>query len=199
MFGNDTTKDRILIAAIELSAKHGFSNISMRNIAEAAGIKAPSIYNHLDGKRGIMLYLYDLYSESRKKAMPDLETLLKLTETKTMLEVLMMSDYHFPPEINDSMQKILIAAIHTMPANIESRDFIYNNVLMTPREITIPLIKRMIKIGRVEPFDIDIFDHILMRCCFSSVALIATPMNINVKEWKTMLESLFKAYVKPIA
>lgn len=47
------TKTRILTTAISLFAKSGFSAVSMREIAKAAGISAPALYNHFDSKEAL--------------------------------------------------------------------------------------------------------------------------------------------------
>lgn len=48
-----TTKEHILFAALELFARDGYEGVGMQQIAQAAGIKAPSIYKHYKGKRDI--------------------------------------------------------------------------------------------------------------------------------------------------
>jgi AcrR family transcriptional regulator len=53
MSSDDSTKRLILEAAYDLFVERGFQGSSMRDIAENAGIKAASIYNHFDGKESI--------------------------------------------------------------------------------------------------------------------------------------------------
>ena len=50
---HDSTKQRILDAAYRRFVKNGYQGSSMRDIAEEAGIKAGSIYNHFPGKEEI--------------------------------------------------------------------------------------------------------------------------------------------------
>jgi len=50
---DDTTKARILNSAYELFVEKGYRGSSMRDIAENAGIKAGSIYNHFKTKEDI--------------------------------------------------------------------------------------------------------------------------------------------------
>ncbi len=45
------TKQRILQTAAELFASKGFDNLTMRDIAGACDIKAPSLYNHFKDKQ----------------------------------------------------------------------------------------------------------------------------------------------------
>ena len=44
-------RNRILDAAFALFSEKGFTATSMRDIADAVGIKAASLYNHFAGKR----------------------------------------------------------------------------------------------------------------------------------------------------
>ena len=53
MNSEDSTKKHILESAYLLFVDRGFSGSSMREIAENAGIKAASIYNHYDNKEQI--------------------------------------------------------------------------------------------------------------------------------------------------
>lgn len=53
MVDEDTTRQQILDAAYDLFIEKGFQGSTMRDIADKAGIKAASIYNHFDGKESI--------------------------------------------------------------------------------------------------------------------------------------------------
>lgn len=53
MSSEDSTRRQILEAAYNLFVERGFQGSSMRNIADEAGIKAASIYNHFEGKESI--------------------------------------------------------------------------------------------------------------------------------------------------
>lgn len=48
-----TTKDRILLEALRLFSRNGYEAVSVEQIANAVGIKAPSLYKHYRGKRDI--------------------------------------------------------------------------------------------------------------------------------------------------
>ena len=47
------TKDKILTEALKLFAQKGYESVSVIEIAEAVGIKAPSLYKHYKSKRDI--------------------------------------------------------------------------------------------------------------------------------------------------
>ncbi|MEL6724949.1 MAG: TetR family transcriptional regulator [Pseudomonadota bacterium] len=52
------TKTKILIAASELFAEAGTSGLSVRAISKKAGLSTIGIYNHFNGKQGILDALY---------------------------------------------------------------------------------------------------------------------------------------------
>lgn len=58
---SNTTKQRIFDAAMRLFAEKSYKDISLRDIATAVGIKAPSIYNYYASKEEIMDDLLDTY------------------------------------------------------------------------------------------------------------------------------------------
>lgn len=51
---NGSKKDTITKKASRLFKEKGYSATSMRDLAEAIGVEAPSLYNHISGKREIL-------------------------------------------------------------------------------------------------------------------------------------------------
>ncbi len=51
----DNSRQKILDVAVHLFSKSGFSNVSIREIATAAGIKSASLYYHFPNKQSIYL------------------------------------------------------------------------------------------------------------------------------------------------
>lgn len=49
----ETTSDRILDVAEQLFAQKGFAGTAVRDIAREAGLTAPSLYNHFEGKQAL--------------------------------------------------------------------------------------------------------------------------------------------------
>ena len=54
------TKERIIEAALELFSVKGYAGTSMDEIAQAVGIKAPSIYDHYKSKEAILQKISDI-------------------------------------------------------------------------------------------------------------------------------------------
>lgn len=58
-----SSKDRIALVALSLFAKRGFDGVSVDQIAEAAGIKGPSLYHHFKNKGDILEYVLHMIDE----------------------------------------------------------------------------------------------------------------------------------------
>lgn len=53
-----TRKEEIIYATLELAAENGMKGVSMSQIADKVGIKAPSLYNHFRSKDEIIKEMY---------------------------------------------------------------------------------------------------------------------------------------------
>jgi len=78
IIGDGSTRDRIAESAAALFADRGFAGVSMRDIADAVGIKAASLYNHFADKE-------ELYQEALARGFADrlalMESALAITGT----------------------------------------------------------------------------------------------------------------------
>ncbi|MCR4989439.1 MAG: TetR/AcrR family transcriptional regulator [Lachnospiraceae bacterium] len=59
-------KEEILYAALELAAKNGMKSVSMSQIADKVGIKAPSLYNHFKSKDELIREMYTFFRNKAK-------------------------------------------------------------------------------------------------------------------------------------
>lgn len=53
------TADRIHDVALSLFASHGYEGTSLSQLAEAVGIRKPSLYNHIESKEALFMSLVD--------------------------------------------------------------------------------------------------------------------------------------------
>jgi len=51
----ERTRERLLSAAVELFSSRGFEATTMKDLAAAAGIQAPAIYNHFESKELVLV------------------------------------------------------------------------------------------------------------------------------------------------
>lgn len=57
---DQTTSSKIRSAALSLFVQHGYEDVGLRQIAQLIGIQPGSLYNHIEGKEGL---LFDLISD----------------------------------------------------------------------------------------------------------------------------------------
>lgn len=85
-------KEEIIYATLELASSNGMKGVSMSQIAEKVGIKAPSLYNHFKSKDEIIQEMYRFLREQALKnsrALPlDYATMF---EKKSLQEILLGS------------------------------------------------------------------------------------------------------------
>lgn len=85
------TKDRIIEAALDLFSESGYEKISVQQIAEAVGIKAPSLYKHYSSKQEIfdevIRFTDELYEKKSALAFSNKEKRLKEYEALSKISV----------------------------------------------------------------------------------------------------------------
>ena len=60
-------KEEIILATLELASANGLKSVSMAQIAEKVGIKAPSLYNHFKSKDEIVRTMYGLLRQKAQQ------------------------------------------------------------------------------------------------------------------------------------
>ena len=58
----DARRRQLFDVALTLFAEHGYAATTMDDIAEAAGVTKPLVYQHFDSKRALYLELLDVFS-----------------------------------------------------------------------------------------------------------------------------------------
>ncbi len=82
-------KDEILYAALELAAESGIKGVSMSQIADKVGIKAPSLYNHFNSKDEIIREMYRFLRAQAQGTGSSVS--MDLSKTKSVEEILLNS------------------------------------------------------------------------------------------------------------
>ena len=60
-------KEEIILATLDLASAHGLRSVSMAQIAEKVGIKAPSLYNHFRSKDEIVKAMYSFLRQKAQQ------------------------------------------------------------------------------------------------------------------------------------
>ena len=95
-------KEEIIYATLELASVNGMKGVSMSQIAEKVGIKAPSLYNHFKSKDEIIREMYSFLREQAQKnnGEPSVDY-SKVFEEKNLEEILMGSLTSYVGMISD--------------------------------------------------------------------------------------------------
>ena len=179
-----STKKTVLFASIKLFSQHGYNEVSMRDIAEAVGIKASSIYNHFESKKSILDAIFKFYDEQWKAAQPDVNVLLRMAETEPPDKVMLSMLFDWStPELQDIMNRIYVIASREAMIHQENigllKDLVMDRVKVIPRL----LLGRLMELGKIEPIDVEAFVTILSHVSHSSTALNHTPLRIELETW----------------
>ncbi|MDH3521666.1 MAG: TetR/AcrR family transcriptional regulator [Myxococcales bacterium] len=65
-----STRERIIDEAERLIALHGFEDLRLADIADAVGIRIPSIYGHFDSREAVYRAVVERYVEGMKERFP---------------------------------------------------------------------------------------------------------------------------------
>ncbi len=90
--GNDRAR-QIRDLALSLFVRHGYGNVSLRQLAEPLGLRAGSLYNHLESKQAL---LYELISEHMQDLLSSaMREIDKANETATKLRAFIANHLYF--------------------------------------------------------------------------------------------------------
>jgi AcrR family transcriptional regulator len=65
------TRDRVLVAAVELADQGGLESVSMRKVAAGLGVEAMSLYHHVEGKEDLLHGMLELVVAEMEVASPE--------------------------------------------------------------------------------------------------------------------------------
>lgn len=116
-----STKDKIFNVAAKLFAESSYKDVSLRDIANEVGIKAPSIYNYYASKEEILDDLLDYYSQ---RLMQFDENLKYVDENMTPQEQLHRMIFSFLPEEKPLMRSLIKIVYKEQFWNEKARDIV---------------------------------------------------------------------------
>lgn len=187
-----STRQAIFEAAVDLFAEQGYHEVSMRKIADAVGIRSSSIYNHYESKNEILLEIYAYFNDNMQALKPDLDVLLEMAETAHPLDVLRGTIFTYPQEIALTMSKAMLVTASMARTDTQAGEVIYRNLIQMAYDYDVPLLERMLELGRIEPMDPQGFA--LLHSCFSHSTAVRFYSNqmLDDASWLEGLELLFE-------
>ena len=149
-----STKDCIFEAAVEFFSKQGYHGTSMRNLANAVGIKESSLYNHYSSKSSILDAILDYQITGFKTAITHLdekkESFISITDPIEFWLAGTMDFIRILPPLSEPISRILI---NEMFLDEQCRQFVLNSMFPTLKSLAEKLLGDMNARGMIKDCD----------------------------------------------
>ncbi len=149
------TKEKIFDVAVDLFSKHGYNGVSIRKIADGAGIKESSIYNHFKNKEEILHCIFDYFQEGMRAQRPDASELVYEIEYMAPREVFRLIFIKYGKNRNPRIDKIAAILFMEQYINQRARSFVKEFMLKEPADYYEEILKAMSEKGKIRN-DIDL-------------------------------------------
>jgi AcrR family transcriptional regulator len=173
------TKEIIFDKAIDMIATVGFESMSMRDLAEAAGIKVASVYNHFSSKHEILVNIYDYYCRHVFDNRPPIEQSKRVIESGSREEIYKTITYDFTSADEKKYRRMvhIVKIIMMRIFNDERARHIFVQLNCTESAVYVKeLLEYGISIGRFEQFDTDTYINFLIgQTFFMGIKAFTTP------------------------
>jgi AcrR family transcriptional regulator len=125
-----STKQKILTGAVNLFAVKGYTETSIRELADAVGLKGGSIYNHFRSKNAILQYILEDYSTLNSGTFNEEEIRAKLREDSTVDGIMKCFKLTFPKGKEDYYLKVLCVMLQEQHRNPLIHDFVSSQIIL---------------------------------------------------------------------
>lgn len=150
--GLETTR-QILDIAADLFARNGYDGVPVREIAEKAGIKESSLYNHFKSKADILETLFDEFIKSVPDTRPtdeEIDQMLMIMEPEEVFKNIL---FHVGKNIGGTLQNTALIINNEKFRNPRAAEMYYKYIINEPADYYERLINKMIKQKMVKPVD----------------------------------------------
>ena len=147
------TKSGIFNCAIELFMLKGFNDVSIRDIADAVGIRQSTIYNHFKSKQELLDTIYDYYCHYFLKDRPSLKDMEPVLQDESVMEIIRCIRYEFKEDYEQKLSDITKIIFQRISVDDRAREI--GKTLMVEEGIKYveDVFGRGIEMGRFAPFD----------------------------------------------
>ena len=190
-----TTKEKIFAEAVKMFSDIGYSEVSVRDIANSARINISSLYFHYSSKESMLNLFYDYYMENWQKMAPNINEILQTIETAPLNEIFEKLDFRFDPEIEETMNRIVKIAVRQMAICPSSEKFIRERFLEGCTNPLNTILEKLIECGRIKPINVRAIVCLLSRFAISAVMFQNTALHMGLDDWRTSLELAFSLII----
>jgi len=147
------TRRQILDITADLFARNGYDGVSVRQIAEKAGIKESSLYNHFKNKADILETLFDEFVRFVPQTRPSDEEIDKMLVIMEPEEVFKSILFHVGRSVSGTLSNTAMIINYEKFRNPRATEMYYKYVINEPVNYYERLINKMIKLKMVKPVD----------------------------------------------
>ena len=151
------TKERILDVSADLFAHKGYDSVPVRKIADAAGIKESSIYNHFGAKADILETLFETFIKEAPKSRlskAELDSMLSIMQPEEIFKNIL---FHFGNRTRPTVENTAMIINHEKFKNPRAAEIYYAHVVKEPTDYYERLIKKMAGRGMIKDVDARLF------------------------------------------
>ncbi len=151
------TANRILEIAADLFARRGYDSVSVRQIADAVGIKESSLYNHFSSKADILETLMENFIEQAPQSRPsdaELDQMLTIMQPEEIFKNIL---FHVGSHISDILANTAMIINYEKFRNAKAAEVYYKYVVNEPAGYYERLINKMIAKAMLKKVDARLF------------------------------------------
>ena len=126
-----STKEKILLCAVNLFAVKGYTETSVRDLADAVGLRGASLYNHFPSKNAILEHLLEDYKTQTSAVYLSKDIHSILQQNPTSEGILSCMQTAFPKERQEYFFKTLFVLLQEQHRNPLIKSFMAE--LLIPR------------------------------------------------------------------
>ena len=156
-----STKSQIFNASLRLFGENGYENVSVRNIANAVGIKAASIYTHYESKEKILEECYDFYIYNRYKKRLIKEQYEAIVKNGSKEEIMNIFNYSWEDSVHENMFFALLIIYSRIYSDLRAKK-IYESEINDSMEYMNEVFTFGIKTGRFNKFNIKTVSFVIL-------------------------------------
>ena len=183
------TKTRIFNASLRLFATDGVENATTRGIADAAGIKSASIYNHYKSKDEILEDCYKFLASHFYENRLTKEQYLPILKNGSKEDVIQVPNYYVPESIHENIVYALIVLLTRI--RTDTRAY---NIFLENKEKSLAYLNQFfetgIDIGRFDPFDYQTLSQVYYSIRLNGVLTVSIELHSNASFYENQAKML---------
>lgn len=146
-------KKKIFESAIKLFMSKGFQTVTMRDIADLAGITQSSLYNHFTSKQEMLDTIYDFYCYYHHKDRPSLESIEPILHSGSLMDIMTSFRYEYDAEYIPNLRDITKIIMQRNSIDERAREITKSLLIDSGVERVEAVFNRAVEIGRLAPLD----------------------------------------------